>query len=89
MLDLDLSAAFDTVDLQSRQKVFCPRNVGSVRTSQSRGRLGLETYPRSRLGQLGQRFGLRTQRLGLDLGLGLQGLVHIPRKPAIQKQIFK
>jgi hypothetical protein len=29
MLDLDPSAAFDTVDLQSRQTVFCPRDVVS------------------------------------------------------------
>jgi hypothetical protein len=60
MLDLDLSATFDTVDLQSRQIVFCPMDVVFLRTS------------RSRL------LGLGTQSLGLDLGLGLEGLVHIP-----------
>jgi hypothetical protein len=91
MLDLDLSAAFDIVDLQSRQSFFCPTDVVSVRTSRSR-RLETVLRPtkvlsRSRLGQLGQclglgvgteRLGLGTQRLGLDLGLGLEGLVHIP-----------
>jgi hypothetical protein len=41
MLDLDLSAAFDTVDLQSRQTFFCPTDVVSIRTPRSRR---LETY---------------------------------------------
>jgi hypothetical protein len=77
MLDLDLRAAFETADLQSRQAVFCPRDVISFRTSRSR-RLDPETYPRSRLGQLGQRLGFGTEGLGLDLDPGLQGFVHIP-----------
>jgi hypothetical protein len=44
LLDLDLSAAFDTVDLQSRLTVFSLKGWVSVSTSRSRD------LPKSRLG---------------------------------------
>ena len=51
-----------------------PRSRLGPRTPRSRSRFGPRS--RSRLGSTGRRLGLVGQRLGL--GLGLEGLVHIP-----------